>query len=158
MKIRFVGAKKQDSATVRQRLLQANRTRNYRNRQKARKDTATTNHQAELLSDAIESVAENGLSGLENNSLPDTGGFEDDDPFEENDISPCDIFTISSQEVDDPIINTIEPDPYYEEEPVGLYSGEEREDQRQPQSPQIHAGERADLANDNANTDVEYTT
>ncbi|KAH8662639.1 hypothetical protein BGZ61DRAFT_304717, partial [Ilyonectria robusta] len=66
--------------------------------------------------------------------------------------------TISSQEVDDPIINTIEPDPYYEEEPVGLYSGEEREDQRQPQSPQIHAEERADLANDNANTDVEYTT
>ncbi|KAH7108783.1 hypothetical protein EDB81DRAFT_736943, partial [Dactylonectria macrodidyma] len=144
--IRFVGAKKQDSATVRQRLLQANRTRNYRNRQKARKGTATTNHQAELLSDVIESEFE------EADLLPDTGEFE------ENDISPCDILTISSQEVDDPIINTIEPDPYYEEEPVGLYSAEEREDQRQPQSPQIHAEERADLANDNANTDVEYTT
>ncbi|KAH7002674.1 hypothetical protein EDB80DRAFT_720972 [Ilyonectria destructans] len=77
MKIRFVGAKKQDIAIIRQRLLQANRTRNYRNRQKARKDTATINHQAELLSDAIELVAGNGLSGLENNSLPDTGGFED---------------------------------------------------------------------------------
>ncbi|KAL6405843.1 uncharacterized protein AUP68_10982 [Ilyonectria robusta] len=171
MEIRFVGAKKQDSATVRQRLLQANRTRNYRNRQKARKDTATTNHQAELLSDAIESVAENGLSGLENNSFPDTGGFEDDDPvpdteefeeadllpdageFEENNISPCDIFTISSQEVDDPIINTIEPHPYYEEEPVDLYSAEEHKDQRQPQSPHIHAEERADLANYHANTD-----
>ncbi|QKD56753.2 uncharacterized protein FOBCDRAFT_104386, partial [Fusarium oxysporum Fo47] len=53
---------------------------------------------------------------------------------------------------------TIEPDPYYEEEIVDIYSAEEGEDQRQPQSPQIYAEESADLANDDANTDVEYTT
>ncbi|KAI8710713.1 hypothetical protein NCS52_01552300 [Fusarium sp. LHS14.1] len=141
-----------DSATVRQRLLQANHTRNYRNRQKARKDTAMAGQQVELLSDAIEPMAENGLLELENNSLPDT------EEFGENDVSACDIFTISSQEVDDPTITTMEPDPYYEEEAVELYSAEEHEDQRQPQSPRIHTEERADLANDNANSDAEYTT
>ncbi|RSL40959.1 hypothetical protein CEP51_016635 [Fusarium floridanum] len=152
MKIRFVGAKKQDSATVRQRLLQANRTRNYRNRQKARKDTATASQQVEPPSDAVEPVAENGLLELENSPSPDT------EEFGENDVSACEICPISSQEVDEPTITTIEPDPYYEEEAVELYSAEEHEDQRQPQSPRIDTEERADLANDNANTDVEYTT
>ncbi|EXK26234.1 hypothetical protein FOMG_17204 [Fusarium oxysporum f. sp. melonis 26406] len=61
-------------------------------------------------------------------------------------------------EVDDPTISTIEPDPYYEEEIVEIYSAEKGEDQRQSQSPQIYTEESADLANDDANTDVEYTT
>ncbi|KAH7187242.1 hypothetical protein DER44DRAFT_801054 [Fusarium oxysporum] len=64
MKVRFVCITKQDSATVRRRLLQANRTRNYRNCQKAIKDTTTANHQGELSPDAIASVAENGLLEL----------------------------------------------------------------------------------------------
>ncbi|RKK90774.1 hypothetical protein BFJ68_g16369 [Fusarium oxysporum] len=65
---------------------------------------------------------------------------------------------VVSQEVDDPTISTIEPDPYYEEEIVEIYSAEKGEDQRQSQSPQIYTEESADLANDDANTDVEYTT
>ncbi|EWZ28533.1 hypothetical protein FOZG_17746 [Fusarium oxysporum Fo47] len=131
MKVRFVGTKKQDSATVPRRLLQAIRTRNCRNRQKARKDITKGNHQGELLANAVGSVADNGLSELENNSLPDTEEIEENSNFAY---------------------------PYYEEEIVDIYSAEEGEDQRQPQSPQIYAEESADLANDDANTDVEYTT
>ncbi|EXA29835.1 hypothetical protein FOVG_18707 [Fusarium oxysporum f. sp. pisi HDV247] len=106
-----------DSATVRRRLLQANHTRNYRNRQKAIKDTTTANHQGELSSDAIALVAENELLELDNSSLPDTGGVEDNGPgpdtkeIEEDGIFACDTFTISNQEVDDPTISTIEPGP-----------------------------------------------
>ncbi|EXL39392.1 hypothetical protein FOCG_18002 [Fusarium oxysporum f. sp. radicis-lycopersici 26381] len=87
MKIRIMGTKKQDSATVRRRLLQANRTRDCRNRQKERKFTTTANHQGEPLPVTAKPVAENGLSELENNSLPDTEEFED------NDVSARDIFT-----------------------------------------------------------------
>ncbi|KAH6871345.1 hypothetical protein B0T10DRAFT_375438, partial [Thelonectria olida] len=93
---------------------------------KERKDTAATDSQAELLSDAIESAAENGLTEPENSPLLETGEFEEDD------ISASDIFinVISSQEVDDPTINNIEPDLYYDEEPVNLQFADEREDQR----------------------------
>jgi hypothetical protein len=107
MKVRFVGKKKKkNSTTVHRRLLQANRTPNYRNRQKARKDTTTANHHGELLSDAVGSVAENELLGPEKDSFPDT------EEIEENGIFACDNFTISIQEVDDSTISTIEPDPY----------------------------------------------
>jgi hypothetical protein len=119
MKVRFVGTKKQDSATVRRRLLQAIRTRNYRNRQKTRNYITKANHRGELLPAAVGSVAENGLSELENNSLRDT------EEIEENGNFACDNFTISSQEVDDPSISTIEPDPCYGEEVVDIYSTEE---------------------------------
>jgi hypothetical protein len=61
----------------------------------------------------------NGLSELKNNSLRDT------EEIEENGNFACGNFTISSQEVDDPTISTIEPDPCYEEEVVDIYSAEE---------------------------------
>jgi hypothetical protein len=41
---------------------------------------------------------------------------------------------MSDQNVDDPNISTIEPDPYYWEETVGLHPAEESEDQEQSQS------------------------
>jgi hypothetical protein len=108
MKIRFVGPKKQDSATIRRRSLRAIRTRNCRNRQKARKDLATANRQPER-----QSLIVNELSRLENSSIPDLRGVEDDIPildtegFEENDASGCEIFPMSDQNVDDLIISTI---------------------------------------------------
>ncbi|KAF4443459.1 hypothetical protein F53441_11423 [Fusarium austroafricanum] len=152
MKVRFVGTKKQDSATLRRRVLQANRTRNYRKRQKARKEATTINHQGELLSDAVDSVAENEALGPEGDSSLDN------EEIEEDGISACENFTISIQEVDGSTISTTEPDPYYEEEIVDNFPAEEDERQRQPQSPQMHAEESADLATKDANTDVEYTT
>ncbi|KAF4332867.1 hypothetical protein FBEOM_13324 [Fusarium beomiforme] len=134
MKVRFVCTKKQDSAT------------------KARKDNTTANHQGEPISDAVGLVVESELLEPEKDSLSDT------EEIEENGIPACDNFTISIQEVDDSTFSTIEPEPYYEEEIVDIYSAEEREDRRQSQSPQIYAEESADLANDDAGTDVEYTT
>jgi hypothetical protein len=154
MKVRFIGTKKQDSATVRRRLLQANHTRNYRNRQKARKDTTTANHQGELLSDAVGTVAENELLEPKKDSLPDTVEIE------ENGICACDNFKVlsPSKKLMIPPSVLSSQTPCYGEEIVDIYSAEENEDQRQPQSPQIYAEESADLANDDAKTDVEYTT
>ncbi|EXM14481.1 hypothetical protein FOTG_17135 [Fusarium oxysporum f. sp. vasinfectum 25433] len=124
MKVRFVCTKKQDSATVHRRLVQANHTRNYQNRQKARKDNITANHQGELISDAVSLVVGSELLEPEKDSLSDT------EEIEENGIPAYNNFTISIQEVDDSTFSTIGPDPYYEEEIVNIYSAEEREDQR----------------------------
>ncbi|KAF4953066.1 hypothetical protein FSARC_12482 [Fusarium sarcochroum] len=128
MKVRFVGTKKQDRATVRRRVLQAKRTRRCRERQKARKDNITASHQGEPLSHTVGSVAENELLEPEIDSFPDAEEVED------NGIFARDNFTISIQEVDDSTLSTIEPDSYYEEEIADIYSAEEGEDQRQPQS------------------------
>lgn len=152
MKVRFVGTKKQDRATVRRRVLQAKRTRRCRERQKARKDNIIASHQGEPLSHTVGSVAENELLEPEIDSFPDAEEVED------NGIFACDNFTISIQEVDDSTISTTEPDPYYEEEIADIDSAEEGEDQRRPQSPQIYAEGSTDLANDDTNTDVEYAT
>ncbi|CVL08870.1 uncharacterized protein FMAN_14106 [Fusarium mangiferae] len=152
MKVRFVGTRKQDSATRRRRALQANRTRNYRQRQKAREKTAAINYQGEQLSDAVDSVAENEATGPERDSPLQNEEIEEDGTF------ACENFTISIQEVDDSTISTTEVDPYYEEEIVDTSPTEEDECQRQPQSPQNHIGESADLATNDANTDVEYAT
>ncbi|KAI3572728.1 hypothetical protein IWW34DRAFT_761851 [Fusarium oxysporum f. sp. albedinis] len=152
MKVRFVGIKKQDRATVRRRVLQAKRTRRCRERQKARKDNITASHQGEPLSHAVGSVAENDLLEPEIDSFPDAEEIEDDGIF------ACDNFTISIPEVDDSIISDMELDPSYEEEILDIDSAEAGEDQRQPQSPQIHAEGSADLANDDTNTNREYAT
>ncbi|KAK2922768.1 hypothetical protein FoTM2_017621, partial [Fusarium oxysporum f. sp. vasinfectum] len=111
-------------ATVHRRLVQANHTRNYQNRQKARKDNITANHQGELISDAVSLVVGSELLEPEKDSLSDT------EEIEENGIPAYNNFTISIQEVDDSTFSTIGPDPYYEEEIVNIYSAEEREDQR----------------------------
>ncbi|GKU23080.1 unnamed protein product [Fusarium langsethiae] len=152
MKVRFVATKEYDSATQRRRVLQANRTRNYRKRQKAREKAAAINYQGEQFSDAVDSVAENEATGPERDSPPENEEIEEDGTF------ACENFTISIQEVDDSTISTTEVDPYYEEEIVDTSPAEEDECQRQPQSPQIHIGESADLATNDANTDVEYAT
>lgn len=152
MKVRFVGTKKQDSATRRRRVLQVNRTRKYRKRQRARKEAATINHQDELLSDVVDTVTENEALGPERDSTLENEEIEEDGTF------ACENFTISIQEVDDSTISTTEADPYYEEEIVDTSPAEEDECQRQPQSPQIHAEKSADLATNGANTDVEYAT
>ncbi|KAF5660631.1 hypothetical protein FDENT_13689 [Fusarium denticulatum] len=152
MKVRFVGAIKQDSATRRRRALQTNRTRNYRKRQKAREETAAINHHGEPLLDAVDSVVENEIRG------PERYLSLENEESEEADISACENFTISIQEVDDSTVSTTEVDPYYEEEIVDTFPAEEDECQRKPQNPQIHVGESADLATNDANTDVEHAT
>ncbi|CVL08853.1 uncharacterized protein FMAN_14094 [Fusarium mangiferae] len=153
MKVRFVGTRKQDSATQRRRALQANRTRNYRQRQKAREDTTATKHQDEPLSDAVDLVADNEAPGPERDS-----SLENDEIEEYDGTFACENFTISILEVDDSTISTTEVDPYYEEEIVDASPAEENESQTQPQSPQIHAEKSVDLATNDANTDVEYAT
>ncbi|EXL66923.1 hypothetical protein FOPG_16924 [Fusarium oxysporum f. sp. conglutinans race 2 54008] len=115
---------------------------------KARKDNITANHQGEPISDAISLVVESELLEPKKDSLSDTKEIE------ENGIPACNNFTISIQEVDNSTFSIIGPDPYYEEEIVDIYSAEEREDQRQSQSPQIYAEESADLATDDASTDM----
>ncbi|KAG7408496.1 hypothetical protein Forpe1208_v011933 [Fusarium oxysporum f. sp. rapae] len=97
-------------------------------------------------------VAENEL--LE----PEIGSFPDAEEIKDNGIFAFDNFTISIPKVDDSIISNIELDPSYEEEVLDIDSAEEAEDQRQPQSPQIHVEGSADLANDDTNTDREYAT
>ncbi|GKU09235.1 unnamed protein product [Fusarium langsethiae] len=114
MKVRFVGTRKQDSATRRRRALQANRTQNYRKRQKAREETTAINHQGEPLSDAVDSVAENEAPGPERDLSLENEEIEEDGTF------ACENFTIPIQEVDDATISTTEVDPYYEEEIVDL--------------------------------------
>ncbi|KAL9571866.1 hypothetical protein ACKAV7_003855 [Fusarium commune] len=152
MKVRFVDTRKQDSATRRRRALQANRTRNYRQRQKAREDTTAIKHQGESLSDAVDSVADNEAPGPERDSSLENDEIEEDGTF------ACENFTISILEVDDFTISTTEVDPYYEEEIVDTSPAEEDESQTQPQSPQIHAEKSVDLATNDANNDVEYAT
>jgi hypothetical protein len=152
MKVRYVGSKNQDSATVRRRVLQAKRTRKCRERQKARQDNIAASHQGEPLSHAVGSLVENELRE------PEIDSFSDAEEIEENGIFASDNFGIYIQEVDDSTISTIEPDPYYEEEIRDIDSAEEGEDQRQPHSPQIHAEKSADLATNGANRDVEYAT
>ncbi|KAF5660249.1 hypothetical protein FDENT_13779 [Fusarium denticulatum] len=126
MKVRFVGAIKQDSATRRRRALQANH--------------------------AVDSVVENEIR------RPKRYLSLENEESEEADISACENFTISIQEVDDSTVSTTEVDPYYEEEIVDTFPAEEDECQRKPQNPQIHVGESADLATNDANTDVEHAT
>ncbi|KAF5710257.1 hypothetical protein FMUND_9623 [Fusarium mundagurra] len=152
MKVRFVGTRKQDSATRRRRALQANRTRNYRQRQKAREDTTAIKHQGESLSDVVDLVADNEAPGPERDSSLENDEIEEDGTF------ACDNFTISILEVDDSTISTTEVDPYYEEEIVDTSPAEEDESQTQPQSPQIYAEKSVDLATNDANNDVEYAT
>lgn len=89
MKVRFVGTNKQHSATRRRRALQANRTRNYRKRRKAREETTAINHQGEPLPDAVDSVAENEAPGPQRDSSLENEGIEEDGIF------ACENFTIS---------------------------------------------------------------
>ncbi|KAL3603069.1 hypothetical protein FPOAC2_07386 [Fusarium poae] len=97
-------------------------------------------------------MAENEAPGPERDSSLENEEIEKDGTF------ACENFTISIQEVDDSTISTTEVDPYYEEEIVDTSPADEDECQRQPQSPQIHVGESADLSTNDANTDVEYAT
>ncbi|SCO54275.1 uncharacterized protein FFNC_15432 [Fusarium fujikuroi] len=152
MKVRFVGTRKRDSARRRRRALQANRTRNYRQRQKAREDTTAIKHQGESLSDAVDLVADNEAPGPERDSSLENDEIEEDGTF------ACDNFTISTLEVDDSTISATEVNPYYEEEIVDTSPAEEDESQTQPQSPQMYAEKSVDLATNDANNDVEYAT
>ena len=152
MKVRFVGPKKQDSAAQHRRVLQAQRIRNYRKRQRASRETLTIDRQDELLSDAADTVAENDALGPEGD-LP-----IDNEEIVREGTCACENFTISIQEVDDSTVSTTEVDLYYEEGIVDTSPAEEDECQRQPQSPQTHIGESADLATGDTNTDVEYAT
>lgn len=89
---------------------------------------------------------------------PEIGSFPDAEEIKDNGILAFDNFTISIPKVDDSIISNIELDPSYEEDVLDIDSAEEVEDQRQPQSPQIHVEGSADLANDDTNTHREYAT
>ncbi|KAM5359955.1 hypothetical protein ACJA88_014995 [Fusarium oxysporum] len=152
MKIRFVGARIQDSATRRRRAQQVNRTREYRKRQRAREEAAMINQQGEPLSDAVDSMAGSGTPE------PERYSSLENEESEADDISALENFAISIQEVDDSTISTTEVDPYYEEETVDTSPTGEDECQRHPQILQSHVGESADLATSDANTDVEYAT
>ncbi|KAK2922319.1 hypothetical protein FoTM2_017831 [Fusarium oxysporum f. sp. vasinfectum] len=131
-KVRFVGPRKQDSAAQHKRVLQAKRIRNYRKRQRARKEALTIEHQDELFSDAADTVAENDALGPEGD-LP-----LDNEEIEEDGIYSCENFTISMQEIDDSTVSATEVDLYHEEELVDTSPAEEDECRRQPRSPQIH--------------------
>ncbi|RKK64994.1 hypothetical protein BFJ69_g16525 [Fusarium oxysporum] len=150
MKVRFVGTKKTG-----QRYATSTRptSESYTKLpEAARKEAPTINHQDELFSDVVDTVTENEALG------PKGDLSLDNEEIEEDDISACENFAISIQEVDDSTISTTEVDPYYEEEIVYTSPTEEDECQRQPQSPQIHVGESADLTTHDTNTDVEYAT
>ncbi|KAF5250817.1 hypothetical protein FANTH_4008 [Fusarium anthophilum] len=121
-------------------------------RQRARKEALTIDHQDEFFSDAVDTVVENDALWPEGD-LP-IGNEE----IEQDGICTCENFTISIQEVDDSTVSTTEVDLDYEEEIVDTSPAEEDECQRQPQSPQIHVRESADLATGDANTDAEYAT
>jgi hypothetical protein len=97
-------------------------------------------------------VAENEALGPERDSSFENEEIEEDGSF------ACENFTISIEEVDDSTISTTEVDPYYEEEIVDTSPAEEDECQRQPPNPQIHAEKSADLATNDANTDVQYAS
>lgn len=84
--------------------------------------------------------------------MPDTGEFEEDDS------SAGHNFIASSQDVNGPIIKNIELGPVNGEGPVDLHDVEQCKNQGQPQSPQFYAEEQADVIDDSANTDAEYTT
>ncbi|CAG1970834.1 unnamed protein product [Fusarium graminearum] len=89
MKVRFVATKEYDSATQRRRVLQANRTRNHRKRQKVKEKTAAINYQGEQLPDAVNSVAENEATGPKRDSPLENEEIKEDSTF------TCENFTIS---------------------------------------------------------------
>ncbi|KAL7903807.1 hypothetical protein GGI35DRAFT_485048 [Trichoderma velutinum] len=100
MKVRFVGPKKRSQSTEHQRPLQAKRTPRRRERS--------------LIS--AQSPTEDDQAGQEHSPAPDFGQLATDD------ISVGDGFISTGQEDGDPEINSIEPEPYYNEETDGLQS------------------------------------
>ncbi|KAH6972774.1 hypothetical protein BKA56DRAFT_592796 [Ilyonectria sp. MPI-CAGE-AT-0026] len=144
MKFRFVD--EHDPAALRRRRLQAERTQRWRQRQRAKQNIETTNHQAESYRTA-ESAAENVQTRLGNSSLADTGEFGPDK------ISSGDIFITLNQAGDN--LGIIDTDPaYYDEEPVDAHSDEERGDQTEPGTLEVYVKVQADLLRDNTWNDL----
>ncbi|PNP44460.1 hypothetical protein TGAMA5MH_03806 [Trichoderma gamsii] len=114
MKVRFVGPKKRSQSTEHQRRLQAERTRRHRERQKKQRNNASnTDYQLGSLITA-QPPTEDDQAGQEHSPAPDFGQLATDD------ISVGDGFISTGQEDGDPEIKSIEPEPYYNEETVGL--------------------------------------
>lgn len=143
---------KQGPVLAHRRLLQARRTRKFRDRQKVTAAGTTTSHQPTLLYDAIESAAEERQAARGKSPVPQNGEFD------QGDISAGDPFIISGEEDDDPSISNIGPYSYYDEDPVPPQSIEEDIDKTRFQSPDIRAEEQANLPGDGACADVQYAT
>lgn len=143
---------KQDPVLVHRPLLQARRTREFRDRQKVTAAGTTTSHQPTLLYDAIKSVAEERQAARGKSPVPENGEFD------QGDISAGDPFIIAGEEDDDPSISNIGPYSYYDEDPIPPQSIEEGIDKTGSQSPDIRAEEQVNRLDDGACTDVQYAT
>lgn len=150
-KVRFVGPKKRSQSTEYQRHLQAERTRRHRERQKKKKNNASnTDHQLGSLISA-QPPTEDDQADQEHSPTPDFGQLA-------TDISFGDGFISTGQEDGDPEINSIEPEPYYNEETDGLQSSEEQQAQTEFPGRENSHEDLANLPDKNTYTDVQYTT
>ncbi|KAL7755653.1 hypothetical protein ACKLNR_014180 [Fusarium oxysporum f. sp. zingiberi] len=150
---KFVSAQEQDHAVRRRRRLDAKRARDYRLRRKAKQGIDTTDPRTEPSYQAVEPGTEPEQAG--SNSAP-----VDSEEFEQEFIPADDISITSRQGGADSDGNSIELDPYGDEEPVGLHfhCARDHEAQTEPQIPEFYTEQEADLPDGDIWLDVEYAT
>ncbi|KAJ4181253.1 hypothetical protein NW759_017199 [Fusarium solani] len=153
VRFKFVCAQEQDPAVRRRRRLDAKRARDYRLRRKAKQGIDTTDPRSEPSCQAVEPGTEPEQAG--SNSAP-----VDSEEFEQEFIPADDISITSRQGGADSDGNSIEQDPYGDEEPVGLHfhCARDHEAQTEPQIPEFYTEQEADLPDGDIWSDVEYAT